>query len=270
MLILKNPHSVLAALKARPKDVLEIRLSQVRETRESRDGEGPAVDPWSQVAALAKKEGVRIVTAPKAARPEGRPQQGRPGDRSPARGEPRGEDGRTSSTEALVREKEPLPLELLMPKSAENSSKYGLWLAFDQLQDPHNVGSIFRTAAFFGVRGIIMTQDRSATLTSTVYDVSSGGVEDVPFAVVPNLQRAFEVSKDHELWILGTSEHAKQSWNTVPKDRHWLLVMGNEEKGMRRLTAETCDMICQIPPAGPGVSSLNVSVAAGILISKLA
>jgi 23S rRNA (guanosine2251-2'-O)-methyltransferase len=157
-----------------------------------------------------------------------------------------------------------------MPKSAENGSKYGLWLAFDQLQDPHNVGSIFRTAAFFGVRGIIMTQDRSAALTSTVYDVSSGGVEDVPFAVVPNLQRAFEVSKDHDLWILGTSEHAKQSWNTVPKDRNWLLVMGNEEKGMRRLTAETCDMVCQIPPSGNGVSSLNVSVAAGILISKLA
>lgn len=251
-LSLKNPHSVLAALRARPKDVLEIRVSQARESREVRDSEGRR-DYWAEVLSVARKEGVRITTSAK-----------------PAKGsETRIEDGRTSTTEALVREKSSLALEQVLPDEAAGGEA-GLWLAFDQLQDPHNVGSIFRTAAFFGVRGIIATLDRSASLTSTVYDVASGGVEDVPFALVANLQRAFEVSKDRGLWILGTSESAKQSWSSVTRDRSWLLVLGNEEKGMRRLTTEACDMVCQIPPSGKGVGSLNVSVAAGILISKLA
>ncbi|NDD90694.1 23S rRNA (guanosine(2251)-2'-O)-methyltransferase RlmB [bacterium] len=250
---LKNPHSVLAVLKTRPKDVLEIRVSQAREQRDLGDSTGKK-DYWLEVLQLAKKLGIRTTTAP-------RPSKGL---------EPRGEEGRTSTTEAVVREKASVAIEQLLPPEAQGESASGLWLAFDQLQDPHNVGSIFRTAAFFGVRGIIMTQDRSATLTSTVYDVASGGVESVPFSIVPNLQRAFEVSKERGLWILGTSEHAKQPWNQVSKDRNWLLVFGNEEKGMRRLTEESCDVVCSIPPASDAVTSLNVSVTAGILISKLA
>ncbi len=83
-----------------------------------------------------------------------------------------------------------------------------------------------------------------------------------------NLQRAFEVAKENGLWILGTSEHAKESLRTIDRDRPWLLVLGNEEKGMRRLTEEACDVLCQIPPQGQ-VTSLNVSVAAGIFISRL-
>ena len=186
-LTLKNPHSVLAVLKARPKDVLEIKVSQARESRES--AEVGKKDYWSEVLTWARKAGVRVTTAPRPSKPQ----------------ESRGEDGRTSMTEALIREKQALSIEEVLPSEDDEGSCQGLWLAFDQLQDPHNVGSIFRTAAFFGVRGIIMTQDRSATLTSTVYDVASGGVEDIPFAIVPNLQRAFEVSKDRGLWILGAS-----------------------------------------------------------------
>ena len=257
-LSLKNPHSVLAVLKVRPRDVIEIRVSSAREARESRDSEGRR-DYWSEVLTLARKEGIRVTTAP-------RPQKAGPirGDRHEGAQE-RMDDGRASTTEAIVRERQPLPLEQVLPQKGEQEGQ-GLWLALDQLQDPHNVGSVFRTAAFFGVRGIVMTLDRSAALTSTVYDVASGGIEDVPFTIVPNLQRAFEVSKDRGLWILGTSENARQSWNTVPKDRNWLLVLGNEEKGMRRLTGEACDMVCQIPPAGKGVGSLNVSVAAGVCL----
>lgn len=248
MISLKNPHSVLAALKSRPRDVQEIRLSPTRDFEGNRDS-----DPWSQVIALAKKNGIRVLAAAKA--------------KAPARPYP--DDGRTSVTEAIVKERMGLSVEELISEPVDPANP-GLWLAFDQLQDPHNVGSIFRTAAFFGVRGVIMTFDRSAALTSTVYDVASGGLEVVPFAIVPNLQRAFEIGKDRGLWILGTSEHAQGSWSAVKKDRNWLLVFGNEEKGMRRLTGETCDVVCQIPPSGKEVTSLNVSVTAGILISKLA
>ena len=142
-----------------------------------------------------------------------------------------------------------------------------LFLALDCLQDPHNVGAIFRTAAFFGVSGIVLTKDRSAPLNAAVYDVASGGLEYVPFSIQTNLSRALQMAKEVGLWGLGTSEHCDTDFRDIPLDRPWLLIVGNEEKGMRRLTAERCDMLCRIPPQSP-VSSLNVSVAAGILIAR--
>ncbi len=137
-----------------------------------------------------------------------------------------------------------------------------------KFKNPHNVGAIFRTAAFFGVRGIILTKDRSAPLTATVYDVASGGLECVPFAQPPNLSRALEQAKKSGVWVLGTSERAKQDLGEIDKGRPWLLVLGNEEKGLRRLTGEHCDELCRITPQG-GISSLNVSVAAGVLMAAL-
>jgi 23S rRNA (guanosine2251-2'-O)-methyltransferase len=151
----------------------------------------------------------------------------------------------------------------------EGHESGGLWLALDQVQDPHNVGAIFRTAAFFGVRGVVMTDVRAASLTSVVYDVASGGMEAVPFAVEKNLRRALEVAKRAGVWILGSSEHASRDVSVVPIDRPWLLVVGNEESGLRRLTLETCDEVCAVLPRGSGVTSLNVSVATGILIASL-
>ena len=152
--------------------------------------------------------------------------------------------------------------------SAGDAEGKGLWLALDCLQDPRNVGAIFRTAGFFGVRGIILTEERSSALTETVYDTAAGGVERIPFALETNLRRALEVTKKAGVWVLGTSERAKIPVTEIPRDRPWLLVLGNEEKGMRRLTEETCDMVCRIKASGP-VPSLNVSVAAGILIHSL-
>lgn len=114
-----------------------------------------------------------------------------------------------------------------------------------------------------------MTSERSAPLTSAVYDVSCGGVEYVPHTEQVNLQRAFEVAKDSGLWILGTSEHAKENYLKLERDRPWLVVFGNEEKGMRRLTEESCDVLTGVQPTGD-VTSLNVSVAAGVLLSRLA
>ena len=105
----------------------------------------------------------------------------------------------------------------------------------------------FRAAAFFGAQGILLTQERSAPLSAVVYDVASGGLEYVPFTLQINLQRAFEIAKDAGLWILGTSEHAKDGVDSIERDRPWLLVLGNEEKGMRRLTEESCDVLCKIP-----------------------
>jgi len=260
MLRLHNPHSVLAALESRPKDVSEI-IVPAGGSGGRGLGEG-----WDRVVQLAKENNVRVMTAsPKPKFDRGGPGGSRGGEGGRDRAD---SDGRTGVAEAVIQERKPISVEELFDEAREKVDGKGLWLALDSLQDPHNVGAIFRTAAFFGVQGILLTQERSAPLTSTVYDVASGGVESVPFAIEVNLQRSFEKAKDAGLWILGTSEHAKEDLSTVQRDRPWLLVIGNEEKGMRRLTEEACDVLCKVTPAG-NVTSLNASVAAAIFISKL-
>jgi len=211
---------------------------------------------WNQVLRLAEELKIRVQV--------GRLQQ----NSKPVRGKAAEESLRVSVAEARVKERSSLSMEALFANASSRAHGKGLWIALDCLQDPHNVGSIFRTAAFFGVQGILLTQDRSATLTATVYDVACGGVEAVPFSVQTNLSRAMEVAKKAGLWILGSSEHAHDGISSIQADRPWLLVLGNEERGMRRLTEDSCDLLCKIP--GPGqLTSLNVSVAAGIFISHL-
>jgi len=206
---------------------------------------------WERVVTEARRHGRTVrPTTEREERGPRRPQAG----------------GGRSGAEAYVDEREPEALEALFET---DTSGPGLWLALDQVQDPHNVGAIFRTAAFFGVRGIVMTDVRAASLTSVVYDVASGGVEAVPFAIEKNLRRALEAAKRAGVWILGTSEHARRDVTEVPVDRPWLLVVGNEEAGLRRLTLETCDEVCRVSPRGDDVTSLNVSVATGILIASL-
>jgi 23S rRNA (guanosine2251-2'-O)-methyltransferase len=245
-LILRNPHSVLAVLETRPKDINEIVIPPKSLT-----------EGWERVTRVAQSHSVKIVQQVKATR-----------STLPVRGTADEESSRMGGAQATVRERQSVPVEKLFENARERNSGHGLWLALDCLQDPHNVGAIFRAAAFFGVQGILLTQERSAPLTSTVYDVASGGVEYVPFSSQTNLQQGLEIAKNLGLWVLGSSEHAESSISSIQSDRPWLLILGNEERGMRRLTEENCDVLCRIPPQGK-VSSLNVSVAAGILISKL-
>jgi 23S rRNA (guanosine2251-2'-O)-methyltransferase len=246
-IFVKNPHSILEALKRRPKEVLQISLP-----RENTDG------VWDAIIEFAENNKIRIQETAAADRSGGRR------DKNNFKG---ALGGRESAHGALVRPKAAVSIESMLANV--NESSRGVWLALDSLQDPQNLGAIFRSASFFGVKGIIMTTERSAPMSSVVYDISCGGVEAVPFVQAVNLQRAFEKAKDVGLWILGTSEHAKESVKKVDHDRGWLLVVGNEEKGIRRLTEEACDMMCTIPGEGKGVTSLNVSVATGVLLSHL-
>jgi 23S rRNA (guanosine2251-2'-O)-methyltransferase len=248
VLTLKNPHSILAALERRPQDVQQISLP--------REPDGL----WVQIARLAREHRIAVTEGQSLPRDIGRHDRHREKETT---------GGRIGFGEARVREKEGVPVEVLFKDAKEKNGGRGLWLALDTLQDPHNIGAIFRCAAFFGVQGILITEERSAPVSGVAFDVASGGLEYVPFAYQVNLQRAFEVAKEAGLWVLGSSEHVRDSYRTVLPDRPWLLVLGNEEKGMRRLTEESCDVLCGIPSVG-GVKSLNVSVAAGILISHLA
>ncbi|MEI8381187.1 MAG: RNA methyltransferase [Planctomycetota bacterium] len=239
-LVLRNPHSVLAALQMRPEDVFEVRLAP-----------GTPSPKWADVAELARQHSIPIRT------------NLAPVDKRHAN---EGKSERTGAAVALVRERADRLVDELFAVPADPP---GLWLALEQLQDPHNVGAIFRTAAFFGVRGIILTRERSAPLTATVYDVSSGGLEFVPFAIVPSLSRTITLARDAGLTVIGTSEHASRELNDLPSDRSHLLIFGNEEFGLRRVTTENVDELVRLAPRGP-IESLNVSVAAGVCMSKLA
>lgn len=240
MLVLKNPHSVLAAFAARPDAVSAVTVTSLK----------PA-GAWGEVVEAARRHGVPVKVG--ADRPHG---ARRGGEKA----------GRLGGAEAVVKELEPAPLGELFVGVDPNA--FGLWLALDQVQDPHNAGAVFRTAAFFGVRGLILTRDRSAPMSAVVYDTASGGVEHVPFAQPSNLRAALEAGKAAGLWVLGSSEHEGDDVFAVPRDRPWLLVLGNETSGMRRLTGATCDATCRLVPRGP-VTSLNVAAAAGALVAAL-
>ncbi len=261
-LTLKNPHSVLAALETRPHDVVEVRLYS--------QAPGGA---WDRVAELALAN--RIPVQRRAGRPEPFRKPQRKDKRDPRRfhrppdlAERPPKFERTGAAEATVKERQPVELDDLFSGAAGRAGGHGIWLALDHLQDPHNVGAVFRTAAFFGVEGIVVTRDRSAPLNATVYDVASGGIEYVPFCVRPNLSQAFHKAKKSGVWVLGTDEDAAGDVAHIAHDRPWLVVLGSEEKGLRRLTRAECDETCRLTPRGP-VQSLNVSVAAGILLATL-
>lgn len=246
----KNPHSILATLEARPDAIASLSISSF----DSRDDEGSA-SVWRKVADLGRKHGISAASAQK--------QAGRD-SRDFKRTKPN--DGRVGHSFAMIRPKESLPVEKLIRPTDSNAHR--IWIALDCIQDPHNLGAIFRTASFLGIAGVVMTLERSSPLTGASYDVSSGGIEALPFSIVPNLKQAIEKAKDAGLWVLGTSEHAQQSLESIDRDRSWLVVFGNEEKGLRRLTLESCDVTCKVPRFGK-VDSLNVSVAAGIVLSHL-
>jgi 23S rRNA (guanosine2251-2'-O)-methyltransferase len=243
---LRNPHSILAAFARRPEAVIDVRLPL-----------GLASDAWRDVEQQAKAHRVPVVRG------------ATPGERAGRRGQRDAAGGRSGIAEATVEERPDISVEALFGVGdPQQPTSPRLWVALDQLQDPHNVGAIFRTAAFFGVAGILLTRDRSAPLNGTVYDVASGALEVVPFSHPSNLSHAIDVAKEAGLWVLGASEHASRDVREIDRDRSWLLVLGNEERGLRRLTFDKCDETCRLTARGE-IGSLNVSVAAGVLMALL-
>ena len=139
------------------------------------------------------------------------------------------------------------------------------YLVLDQVQDPHNLGACLRTADAVGVHGIIVTKDNAAGITPTVCKVASGAAETVPVYQVTNLARVLRWLKEQNIWIMGTDGNAAQTPYEQKLDMPLAIVMGAEGTGMRHLTRQHCDFLVKIPMVGQ-VESLNVSVAAGILL----
>jgi 23S rRNA (guanosine2251-2'-O)-methyltransferase len=139
------------------------------------------------------------------------------------------------------------------------------YLVLDHVQDPHNLGACLRTADAAGVNGVIITKDQSVGITPTVAKVASGAAETVPLYKVTNLARTLGWLKEAGIWIVGAAGEAEKTIYQTDLNMPLALIMGAEEKGMRRLTRENCDFLVKIPMLGQ-VESLNVSVATGIVL----
>lgn len=138
-------------------------------------------------------------------------------------------------------------------------------LILDCVQDPHNLGAILRTADGAGVHAVVAPKDKAVGITETVRRVSVGAADHVPFVQVTNLARTMEQLKEAGVWFVGTSDRAEKTLYELDLRGPLALVLGAEEKGMRRLTEENCDFLAKLPMAGK-VECLNVSVATGVCL----
>ncbi len=138
-------------------------------------------------------------------------------------------------------------------------------LLLDEIQDPHNLGACLRSANAAGVDAVVITQNRSVSMTPVVRKVAAGAAEITPLITVTNLANTLRQLKKAGVWLYGLDASATQCIYSTRLTGSLGLVLGAEGKGLRRLTKELCDGLMAIPMAG-SVSSLNVSVAAGICL----
>lgn len=154
-------------------------------------------------------------------------------------------------------------------QAAEAKGESPFILLLDEIEDPHNLGSILRTADCTGVHGVIVPKRRSAQVTATVSKTSAGAAEYVPVARVTNLGQTIEELKVRGIWVVGTDVSASsEMYDTNVFDGPVAVVIGNEGKGMGRLIREKCDVLVKLPMKGQ-INSLNASVAAGVVMYEV-
>lgn len=138
-------------------------------------------------------------------------------------------------------------------------------VALDGVEDPHNLGAIVRTAHAAGADAVIVPERRAAGLTETVAKAAAGALEHLPVARVTNLNRTLEDLKQRGFWIYGVDERGEEDYFAVEYASPAAFVFGAEGKGLHQQVRRHCDVTVRIPVAG-AISSLNVSVAAGIVL----
>lgn len=150
---------------------------------------------------------------------------------------------------------------------AKSDSKPPFILVLDEIEDPHNLGAIIRSAEATGVHGIIIPKRRSSGLSNIVAKVACGATEYVKVARVSNLASTIETLKENGIWIYGADMEGECAFDTDFTGA-CALVIGSEGKGMSRLTREKCDFVVSLPMSGE-INSLNASVAAGVLMYQV-
>ncbi|MCT8136413.1 23S rRNA (guanosine(2251)-2'-O)-methyltransferase RlmB [Anaerobacillus sp. CMMVII] len=151
---------------------------------------------------------------------------------------------------------------------AQEKGEEPFFLLLDEIEDPHNLGSILRTADAAGAHGVIIPKRRAVGLTATVAKASTGAIEYVPVVRVTNLARTMDDLKKRGLWFAGTDAAGDTDFRQASFDLPIGLVIGSEGKGMSRLIKEKCDFLLRVPMLGK-VTSLNASVAASLLMYEV-
>jgi 23S rRNA (guanosine2251-2'-O)-methyltransferase len=225
-------HAVLSRLRADPASVIEIFLDEARGDARARD-----------LVNVAERAGVRVMRVP-TKRLDG------------FYGGGRHQGVVARIVVKAVRES--------LDEILEQVQK-PLLLVLDGVTDPHNLGACLRVANAAGVHAVIAPRDRAAGVSAVVSKVASGAAELTPYFMVTNLARTLGELKERNIWVVGADAEAPSSLydGALPEAIAW--VLGAEGAGMRRLTRERCDVLVRIPMAG-AVDSLNVSVAAGIVL----
>jgi 23S rRNA (guanosine2251-2'-O)-methyltransferase len=152
--------------------------------------------------------------------------------------------------------------------AAEKKNEPPFFLLLDEIEDPHNLGSIMRTADAAGAHGIIIPKRRAVGLTATVAKASTGAIEYIPVVRVTNMARTIEELKERGVWIAGTDASGKEDYRQFDSTIPLGLVIGSEGKGMGRLIRDKCDFLIHLPMVGK-VTSLNASVAAALLMYEV-
>jgi 23S rRNA (guanosine2251-2'-O)-methyltransferase len=138
-------------------------------------------------------------------------------------------------------------------------------VVLDGVEDPHNLGAIVRTAHASGAGAVIIPERRAAGLTDVVGKAAAGALEHIPIVRVTNINRALESMKERGYWIYGLDESGPDDYDRVEFARPSAIVLGGEGKGLHEQVRKHCDVLLRIPVAG-NISSLNVSVAAGVVL----
>ncbi|WP_085504860.1 23S rRNA (guanosine(2251)-2'-O)-methyltransferase RlmB [Thalassobacillus devorans] len=151
---------------------------------------------------------------------------------------------------------------------AETLGEAPFFIVLDEISDPHNLGSVLRTADAVGAHGVIIPKRRSVGLTATVAKTSAGAIEYIPVARVTNLSRTIDELKERHVWVAGTDAEGTEDYRQLDGEMPIALVIGSEGKGISRIIKEKCDWTISLPMKGK-VTSLNASVAASLLMYEV-
>ena len=153
-------------------------------------------------------------------------------------------------------------------KDLSQLDKYQRLIILDQIEDPHNLGAIIRSAESFGFDGVIIPERRSASVSPIVYKTSAGAINNINIIMVKNTNRVIEEIKEAGFWVYGLAGEASSEIDKVDLKGKVCLVVGNEGMGLSRLVRENCDILINIPMKG-FVNSLNASVASAIAMYEV-
>ena len=176
-------------------------------------------------------------------------------------------DVTTQGIVAVVARRQAATVEEILAR-ASSDSRPGFLLVLDEIEDPHNLGALIRTAECAGAHGVILPKHHSAPVNAATIKASAGATEHLPVAEVTNLSTTLDDLKEAHYWVVGLDMEGEKEFTQVDYTTPIALVVGNEGKGIRRLVREHCDFIARIPLFGK-VQSLNASVAGALVMFEV-